>query len=97
MYRFRKLPKSLRKLPVYDELQKIITDFNGICPLLELIGNKAVKERHWNMISELCNVKLNIESESFNLSTVMKAELFKFKDEIEVSKIEVNVRDFGYI
>ncbi|XP_058810344.1 dynein axonemal heavy chain 8 [Phymastichus coffea] len=79
----RRLPRGLREWPAYIELKKKIDDFNETCPLLELMANKAMKERHWDRMSELCNYTFDIESETFNLASVMEAPLLEHKDEVE--------------
>lgn len=79
------LPKAMRDWPAYNDLKKKIDDFNETCPLLEMMANKAMKDRHWERMSKLCNYTFNIESETFILADVMKAPLLKFKDDIEVS------------
>ncbi|KAL7306269.1 hypothetical protein TKK_0001703 [Trichogramma kaykai] len=79
----RRLPKGLRGWPAYIELKKKIDDFNETCLILELMANKAVKDRHWLRISELCNYQFNVNSENFNLSSVMAAPILQFKDEVE--------------
>ncbi|XP_024940596.1 dynein heavy chain 8, axonemal [Cephus cinctus] len=79
----RKLPKGMREWPAYIDLKKKIDDFNETCPLLELMANKAMKERHWERMSKLCNYFFDIESESFTLANVMEAPLLKYKDEVE--------------
>ncbi len=50
LYRCRKLPKGLKEWPAFHALKKTIDDFNDICPLLELMSNKAMKYRHWQKI-----------------------------------------------
>ena len=52
--RCRKLPKALKEWPAFHALKKTIDDFNDICPLLELMSNKAMKYRHWQKIQVSC-------------------------------------------
>ena len=51
--RCRKLPKALKEWPAFHALKKTIDDFNDICPLLELMSNRAMKYRHWQKIQQV--------------------------------------------
>ncbi|XP_048268511.1 dynein axonemal heavy chain 8 [Bombus terrestris] len=81
--RCRRLPKAMRDWPAYIELKKKIDDFNETCPLLEMMANKAMQERHWERMSKLCKYHFDVESETFTLASVMQAPLLKYKDEVE--------------
>ena len=81
--RCRRLPKALKDWPAFQELKKKIDDFNETCPLLELMTNKSMKDRHWERIGEVVNHKFEIDNENFSLKHVMEAPLLKFKDEVE--------------
>ena len=69
------------------DLKKRIDDFSESCPLLEMMTNKAMKQRHWDRISELTGTPFDVESDSFCLRNIMEAPLLKNKDDIEVHKI----------
>ncbi|XP_034939850.1 dynein heavy chain 8, axonemal [Chelonus insularis] len=79
----RRLPKGMQDWPAYIDLKKKIDDFNETCPLLELMANKAMKDRHWERMSKLCDYVFDVESENFTLANVMQAPLLKFKDDVE--------------
>ena len=66
-------------------MKKTIDDFSQCCPLLEMMANKSMKERHWNRIATVTNHKFDIESDTFLLRDIMSAPLLKFKEEIEVN------------
>ena len=51
------------------DLKKKIDDFNETCPLLEMMTNKAMAERHWQRISALTKKTFDIESDTFTLGT----------------------------
>ena len=82
--RCRKLPKALKDWQAYLELKRKIDDFNESCPLLELMANKAMKERHWDRISNLTKHTFDFESDNFVLRNIMEAPLLKYKEDIEV-------------
>nr|XP_012602340.2 dynein heavy chain 8, axonemal [Microcebus murinus] len=81
--RCRKLPKGLKDWQAYLDLKKRIDDFSESCPLLEMMTNKAMKQRHWDRISELTGTPFDVESDSFCLRNIMEAPLLKNKDDIE--------------
>ncbi|XP_025155775.1 dynein heavy chain 8, axonemal [Harpegnathos saltator] len=79
----RRLPKAMRDWPAYIDLKKKIDDFNEMCPLLEMMANKAMKERHWERMSKLCKYFFDVESVTFTLAHIMQAPLLKYKDDVE--------------
>ncbi|XP_030652607.1 dynein heavy chain 8, axonemal [Nomascus leucogenys] len=81
--RCRKLPKGLKDWQAFLALKKRIDDFSESCPLLEMMTNKAMKQRHWDRISELTGTPFDVESDSFCLRNIMEAPLLKNKDDIE--------------
>ncbi|KAL3284032.1 hypothetical protein HHI36_018202 [Cryptolaemus montrouzieri] len=81
--RCRKLPKALKDWPAFLDLKKKIDDFSETCPLLELMANKAMKDRHWKRLSTTCNYKFDIDSPTFTLRNVMEAPLLQYKDDVE--------------
>ncbi|KAK3864739.1 hypothetical protein Pcinc_029599 [Petrolisthes cinctipes] len=81
--RCRKLPKGLKEWPAFNTLKKTIDDFNDMCPLLELMSNKAMKPRHWQRIAEVINRPLEVDNENFCLRNIMDTPLLQFKEDIE--------------
>jgi dynein heavy chain len=79
----RKLPKGLKEYQAFNDLKKTIDDFNETCPLLEMMANKSMKERHWARIATTTNHKFDIDSDNFLLRDIMSAPLLKYKEEIE--------------
>ncbi len=82
--RCRRLPKALKDWEAYNELKKKIDDFSECCPLLELMANKAMKERHWQRIGDLTSHDFDVENENFALRNIMEADLLHCKEDIEV-------------
>ncbi|XP_012940947.1 dynein heavy chain 5, axonemal [Aplysia californica] len=81
--RCRKLPKALKDWPAFGDLKKTIDDFNEMVPLLELMSNKAMKQRHWQRMSDTTGHQFDIEGENFTLRNILEAPLLKYKEEIE--------------
>ncbi|RZF32385.1 hypothetical protein LSTR_LSTR001849, partial [Laodelphax striatellus] len=81
--RCRKLPKGLKEWPAFHALKRTIDDFNDMCPLLELMANKAMKPRHWQKIMEVTKYNFELDSEGFCLKNILEAPLLKNKEDIE--------------
>ncbi|XP_064365601.1 dynein axonemal heavy chain 8 [Dromaius novaehollandiae] len=81
--RCRKLPKGIKNWQAFLDLKKRIDDFSESCPLLEMMTNKAMKQRHWNRIAETTGHQFDMESDTFCLQNIMEAPLLKHKDDIE--------------
>jgi len=76
----------LKDWQAFLDLKKTIDDFNESCPLLELMANKAMKQRHWDRIAGITGHTFDMESETFSLRNIMEAPLLKNKEDIEVCK-----------
>lgn len=61
-----------------------------LCPLLERMLDKAMKERHWKRIEEVTKWNFDFESEGFLLRNVMEAPLLKNVEDIEVRQDTLN-------
>ena len=51
---------------------------------MELMANKAMKDRHWDRIAKLTKHTFDFESENFTLRNIMEAPLLEHKEDIEV-------------
>ncbi|OXB76615.1 UNVERIFIED_CONTAM: hypothetical protein H355_014506 [Colinus virginianus] len=82
--RCRRLPKGLQTWQAFLDLKKKIDDFSETCPLLEMMTDKAMKQRHWNRIAETTGYQFDVESDSFCLRNIMEAPILQNKDDIEL-------------
>lgn len=89
--RCRKLPRALKDWQAFEDLKKTIDDFNEMVPLLELMTNKAMKQRHWNRMAEVTGHVFDIDSDNFALKNILQAPLLEFKEDIEVRLILVQI------
>uniref|UniRef100_A0A803V1B2 Dynein axonemal heavy chain 8 n=1 Tax=Ficedula albicollis TaxID=59894 RepID=A0A803V1B2_FICAL len=81
--RCRRLPKGLHHWQAFSDLKKRIEDFIECCSLLEMMSDKAMKQRHWDRISETTGHHFDVESETFCLRNIMEAPILKNKEDIE--------------
>ena len=80
----RKLPKALKDWQAFNTLKKRIEDFSETCPLLEMMSNKAMLDRHWKRLEEITKHTIDVESENFLLRNIMEVPLLKYREDIEV-------------
>lgn len=52
----------MKEYNAFNDLKKKIDDFNETCPLLEMMANKAMKERHWQRMEEVSSFVCCFES-----------------------------------
>uniref|UniRef100_H0ZBP1 Dynein axonemal heavy chain 8 n=1 Tax=Taeniopygia guttata TaxID=59729 RepID=H0ZBP1_TAEGU len=81
--RCRRLPKGLHHWQAFSDLKKRIEDFIECCSLLEIMSDKAMKQRHWERISETTGYHFDVESETFCLRNIMEAPILQNKEDIE--------------
>jgi len=73
----------LKEWQAFNDLKKKIDDFNETCPLLELMANRAMKDRHWDRITQLTDHTFDVHQEIFQLRNIMEAPLLDYKDDID--------------
>lgn len=78
----RRLPKGMQKWKAYIELKTKIDDFCEMCPLLEQMTSRGMKERHWNRMDEMMSYSFDPEDPKTNLGKIVAAPLLKFKDDV---------------
>ena len=79
----KKMPKELRGWDAYIELKKTVDDFLETLPLVEQLANPALRPRHWKALEELTGAELNINAESFKLSTLLQAGILQKAEDVE--------------
>ncbi|CAH8650310.1 unnamed protein product [Schistosoma curassoni] len=78
-----KLPKALREYPAYDDLRQTLANFDQIIPLLELMTNPAMRERHWKRLATLTGRSFNVDDSEFTLRNILEAPLLEHYDDVE--------------
>jgi dynein heavy chain len=79
----RKLPKSLRDWQAYEDCRRKIDEFLEMLPLLQALGSKDVRPRHWDELMTLTGVKMDLSEETFKLSDLLGCGLLKVAEEVE--------------
>lgn len=82
--RCMKLPKDMQTWPAYIDLKKKIDDFNEMCPVLELMKSKAVKQRHWTQVETMLEYNFDNGNVKTTLGHVTHAPLLRYKDDLMV-------------
>ena len=73
----------MKEWQAFNDLKKKIDDFNETCPLLELMANRSMKDRHWDRIAQLTGHTFDVHLDNFQLRNIMEAPLLPHKDDIE--------------
>ena len=74
---------GLKEWPAFGTLKRIIDDFSDLCPLLELMTNRAMKPRHWLRLTEMTGHVFQIDALGFCLRNIVEAPLLQHKEEEE--------------
>ncbi|XP_036366495.1 dynein heavy chain 5, axonemal-like [Octopus sinensis] len=81
--RCRKLPRALKDWQAFKDLKQKIDDFNEIIPLLQLMSNQAMKDRHWKRLTTVTGYQFEMKDDNLLLKNILEAPLLKYKEEIE--------------
>eukprot|EP00966_Prymnesium_polylepis_P049685 1150022-Prymnesium_polylepis.1 len=79
----KKMPKELRSWDAYVELKKTVDEFLESLPLVQQLAHPALRDRHWKALQDLTGKELNVQSESFKLSTLLDAGILEISDDVE--------------
>ena len=77
------MPRALKEWDAYKTLRAKIDDLLETVPLLQLLSNKAMMERHWQQLEEVTGCKFHMDPEQFKLKKLLAAGLLAVADEIE--------------
>jgi dynein heavy chain len=70
-----RLPSDSKQYPAYKELKQRLDDMETVLPLVEMLGDRSIKERHWEQLIELTGKDIPYNSETFLLRDLLEANL----------------------
>jgi dynein heavy chain len=80
----KRLPRGLKQWDAYTELASEIENFIEVLPLLTELSKPAMRQRHWQMISNLTGHEFDMEKFSeLKLKQVLEARLLDSREDIE--------------
>ena len=81
--KIKKLPKAIKDWDSFNELKTIVDNLAATVPLLEMMSNKAMQQRHWDAIMKLTKAELNLDPEMFYVKNLLDAPLLNHQEDIE--------------
>ena len=98
--RCRKIPKQLKSLSTFIEVEKCILRFQDSIPLIQSLKNDCMKPRHWEELMKVTGVKFEMNPKTFTLQNLFSMHLHNFADDIgeivnsamQEHKIEVELK-----
>jgi dynein heavy chain len=81
--KIKKLPKAIKDWAAFIELKKVLDTLTGTVPLLEMMSNKALQQRHWDQIMAISKTTLNLDPDMFYLRNLLDAPLMENREDIE--------------
>jgi dynein heavy chain len=81
--KLKKLPKAIKDWEAFSELKSTVENLAATVPLLEMMGQKAMQQRHWDNIMTLTKTEFNLDPELFYVKNLLDAPLFNFREDIE--------------
>ena len=70
-----RLPSDSKQYPAYKELKQRLDDMEIVLPLVEMLADRSIKERHWEQLIELTGKDIPYQSETFLLKDLLDADL----------------------
>ncbi|KAJ3396765.1 Dynein heavy chain 5, axonemal [Lobulomyces angularis] len=81
--KIKKLPKAIKDWEAFLELKKTVDTLTETVPLLEMMSNKALVQRHWDSIQAISKTTFNLDPELFYLKNLLDAPLVANREDIE--------------
>ncbi|KAI8902513.1 dynein heavy chain and region D6 of dynein motor-domain-containing protein [Globomyces pollinis-pini] len=81
--KIKKLPKAIKDWDSFTELKNIVDNMASLVPLLEMMSNKAMQQRHWDSIMSITKTELNLDPEMFYVKTLLDAPLIEHQEDLE--------------
>jgi len=73
------------EFPAYGDLVQTVEGLRELCPIVELLAHPAMRDRHWNLISQCTSHSFPFESPTFCLQNIVDAPILLHKESVEVS------------
>jgi dynein heavy chain, axonemal len=74
--------KDLKGSSVYASVFDEVNGFRESLPLIASLKNPAMKERHWEKISQMTGIKINMNPKTFTLGGIFAMKLERFSEAI---------------
>lgn len=79
---YKRLSPQFQSHPVGQSVYLHIQQFENIISLMALLKNKAMRTRHWELLMEKIDKKLDTSSENFTLHDMIQIELHLHENEV---------------
>jgi dynein heavy chain len=81
--KIKKLPKAIKDWDSFTELKNIVDNLAAMVPLLEMMSNKSMQQRHWDSIMNITKAELNLDPDMFYVKNLLEAPLVQNQEDIE--------------
>jgi len=78
-----RLPSDSKQYPAYKELKQRLDDMEIVLPLVEMLADKSIKDRHWDDLIKLTGKPIPYQSETFTLKELLEADLLSVQEDVE--------------
>ncbi|KAI8924469.1 dynein heavy chain and region D6 of dynein motor-domain-containing protein, partial [Entophlyctis helioformis] len=81
--KIKKLPKAIKDWDAFTELKNIVDNLAAMVPLLDMMCNKSMQQRHWDSIMSVTKTQFNLDPDMFYLKNLLDAPLNDHTEDIE--------------